>query len=523
METSVTKAQHRTGGALGRSRHKLFLALLAPLLLVGCNFAPDYAPPAIEVPAKFKERGTWVEAHPRDHLSRGPWWRALGDRTLDELEPQVDLANPNLAAALAAYDQARAFTAKAASALLPHLDLDNSLSANKESAHRPTRKADTPFSTAGYLNQLLDNRPLNEPNHFGNNLLTLQSSYEVDLWGRVRNAVAIGVANSESAAAELESVRLSLQAELARTYIALRGLDSEAKLLESTVQAYARALELTKSLEVGKIGAPADQARARAQLEVTRAQLLDVKARRAVLEHAIASLVGKPASSFSILPASLAILAPKIPPGAPLDLLERRPDISAAERQVAAANAAIGVAKAGFFPRLVINLSGGTQDTGLSLFNFRNSIWSLGPSVTLPIFDAGARAADLANADAVYLETVARYRATVLRAYQEVEDSLSNLRLLAHEQRTVETASAAAQKVLSISLTLYRDGATNYLDVVTAQTAALEAERTVISLKTRRAEADLGLMVALGGGFVAETTLAKDRAVEAASTEHIPK
>jgi outer membrane protein, multidrug efflux system len=523
VEASVSGSANKVREALWKGRPKGLLAFLAPILLTGCNFAPDYAPPSVEVPVKFKESATWNEARPRDDLPRGPWWRALGDRTLDELEPQVDLANPNLAAALAAYDQARAFSAKAASALLPHVDLDNSLSANKESAHRPRRKADRPFSAAGYFNQLLDNRPLNEPDHYGDNLLTLQSSYEVDLWGHVRNAVAIGVANSESAAADLESVRLSLQAELARTYVALRGLDSEAKLLESTVQAYTRAFELTKTLVGGKIGAPADEARAQAQLEATRAQLWDVQSRRALLDHAIASLVGKPASSFSIAPASLAIFAPKIPPGAPLDLLERRPDIAATERQVAAANAAIGVAKAAFFPRLVINLSGGTQDTGLSLFNFRNSIWSLGPSATLPIFDAGARAADLAYADAVYLETAARYRATVLRAYQEVEDSLSTLRLLAKEQRSVETASAAAQKVLNISLTLYRDGATNYLDVVTAQTAALDAERTVITLKTRRVEADVGLMVALGGGFVAETTPAKERAVETAATEHIPK
>ncbi len=494
-----------------------FPALSVLLFLSGCNFAPSYAPPPIEVPVKYKESGKgsggWKEARPRDDLPRGPWWRALGDHGLDELEEQVDAANPNLAAAVASFDQAQAYSAKAASALMPHVDLNNSLTANKESQHRPFRKSNRPFTVPGYFNELTDNRPLNEPDHYGNNLLTLQSSYEIDLWGRVRNAVAASVANTESAAAELESVRLSLQAELARDYVALRGLDSEIKLLEDTVRAYTQAFVLAKTLVSGKIGAPADEPRAQAQLEYTRAQLFDLKSRRALLEHAIASLIGKPASSFAIPPASLSIFGPKIPAGVPLDLLERRPDIAAAERQVAAANAEIGVAKAAFFPRVTINLLGGTQDTGLSLFNFRNSIWTLGPSMTLPIFDAGLRAADLARADAAYLETAARYRATVLLAYQEVEDALSNLHWLAGEQRSLDTSASAAQKVLNISLTLYRDGATNYLDVVVAQTTLLEAQRAALEVRTRRLEADVALIVALGGGWSIGEPAPAERAI----------
>ena len=505
----------RRGRILPRARR--LLLVIVPLLLSGCNFAPPYEPPPLEVPVKYKEsgkgRGGWKEACPRDDLPRGPWWRALGDHVLDGLEEQVDAANPNLAAAVASFDEAQAYSAKAASALLPHVDLNNTLTANKESQHRPFRKSNRPFTVQGYFNELTDNRPLNEPDHYGNNLLTLQSSYEIDLWGRVRNAVAASVANSESAAAELESVRLSLHAELARDYVALRGLDSEIKLLEDTVRAYTQAFVLAKTLVNGKIGAPADEPRAQAQLEYTRAQLLDLKSRRALLEHAIASLIGKPASAFSVAPASLSVFAPKIPAGVPLDLLERRPDIAAAERQVAAANAEIGVAKAAFFPRVTINLMGGTQDTGLSLFNFRNSIWTLGPSITLPIFDAGLRAADLARADAAYLEMAARYRATVLLAYQEVEDALSNLRWLAGEQRSLDTASSAAQKVLNISLTLYRDGATNYLDVVIAQTTLLEAQRTALEIRTRRLEADVALIVALGGGWSAADPALPDHAV----------
>ena len=475
--------------------------LLTPLLLGGCDLAPEYKPPVVQTPAKFKEGGNWGQARPRDDQPRGVWWQCLNDRVLNELEPQVDTGNQDIAAALAVLDQSRAYVAKAQSGLMPTVDLDNSYSSNKSSAHRPHRKADTPVTAAGIAQTWLDNRPLNEPDHYGDNILKLQASYEVDLWGRVRDKIAAGEARAQANAADLELMRLSLQAELARIYVAMRGLDSEAKLLGDTVNAYEKALALTQALVSGKIGAPADEARAAAQLEVARAQLMDIKARRALYEHAIATLIGQPASSFSIPPAPLSTVAPKTPPGVPLDLLERRPDIAAAERRVAAANETIGVARAAFFPRLTINLSGGTEDTGLSLFNMRNSIWSLGPAVTLPIFDGGARLADLSAADSAYLETVAQYRGTVLRAYQEVEDNLALLRWLTKETQSMTAARASAEKVLGISLTLYRDGATNYLDVVIAQTAALEAERAVLVLQTRKLQASVGLILALGGGW----------------------
>ena len=483
-------------------------ALFALLLLGACNFAPAYAPPVVEMPKQFKEGGAgpaFEEARPCDDKPRGPWWKSFNDRVLDALEPKIDEANQDLAGALAALDHARAYVAKAQAALLPTVNLNNSYSANKQSAHRPLRKSDRPFSVDNQIESYLDGRPVNEPDHYGDNLLTLQSSYEVDLWGRVRNSVALGEANAESSAAQMQSVRLSLQAELARNYLALRGLDSEIKLLNDTVDAYRRALVLTKTRVEGQIASPEDEARAQAQLEFAKAQLVDVMAQRALLEHAIATLIGKPASSFALSPAPLLNGAPAVPAGVPSTLLERRPDIAAAERQVAAANAEIGIARAAFFPRLTIKLSGGTEDTGLSLLNMRNSIWSVGPAITLPIFDGGARKADLAGAEAVYMQTVAHYRGSVLQAIQEVEDNLSTLRWLAKELRSMETGAAAAEKVLGISLTLYRDGATNYLDVVTAQTAALEAERSVLSLKTRRVEADVALMVALGGGWSVKT------------------
>lgn len=490
------------------------LAAISPfLLLAACNLAPNYSPPTIEIPVKYKEAGVWNEARPRDDRPRGAWWLVFNDRTLNQLEPQVESSNQDIAAALAAIDQARAFAARAEAGLFPFVELDNSLSANKESRHRPFRKSNRPQTTEGELQSLLTDRPLNEPDHFGNNLLHLQSSYEIDLWGRVRNAVAAAQAQAEATAADLESIRLSFQAELARDYIDLRGIDSEEKLLSDTIASYKQALELTKAREEGQIASPADVPRAEAQLETVRAQLADLSARRDLLEHAIATLVGKPASTFPVSPRATSISLPSFPPSVPSTLLERRPDIAAAERRVAAANQSIGIARAAFFPRVTINLAAGTQDTGLGLLNFRNSIWSVGPAVTLPIFDAGARLADLAGVEAAYAETVARYRATVLRALQEVEDNLGTLKWLRKEARNVNAVVSSTQKVLNVSLTLYRDGAVTYLDVVVAQTAALDAQRTALALKTRELQASVSLILALGGELSSsalEASIARD-------------
>jgi outer membrane protein, multidrug efflux system len=482
---------------------RVLLICLSPLTLCACNLAPEYAPPDVEVPVKFKEAKSWMEAKPQDDVPRGPWWRGLNDKTLSELEEQVDVHNQTLAAQVAILDQARAYTAQAQAGLFPTLALNNSYSANKQSAHRPLRTSNRAPNVPGYEQALIDNRPFNQPDHYGNNLLALQSSYEVDLWGRVRNTIAARESEIMASAADLESIRLSLQAELARDYIALRGLDSQIALYTRVVDSYRRAFELVKTLVKGNIGAPADEPRAEGQLEVAKAQRDDLLARRAIYEHAIATLIGKPASSFSIRPGSERIAQPTIPSSVPLSLLERRPDIAAAERRVAAANQTIGVARAAFFPRLTINLLGGTQDTGLSLLNFRNSMWSVGPAVTLPIFDGGLRRAELAGAEAAYLQTVAEYRATVLRGYQEVEDSLANLRWFSKESTSLNIAVTSSQKVLDTSLTLYREGATNYLDVITAQTASLDAQDALVTLQTRRLQAAVALMLALGGGWSA--------------------
>jgi NodT family efflux transporter outer membrane factor (OMF) lipoprotein len=454
--------------------------------LGACDFAPKYRPPAIAIPVSYKETGPWRQAQPADTAPRRPWWQEFGDATLDSLETQVDTANPDIAGASAAYAQARALADQAEAGLFPTLEADASLSRNRQSAHRPLRSK-------------------TQPTYYGANTLGLQASYEVDLWGRVHDAVAAGKAGAQAGAATLESVRLILHAELASDYVALRGLDAEAKLLADTVAAYARALELTRDREQGDIASGLDVSRAEDQLDTARAQQSDVGERRAVLEHAIARLVGQPASSFLLPPDLSPIGLPEIPPGVPSELLQRRPDVAAAERHAAAANELIGVAEAAFYPRFTIGLGGGFQDTGLNLLSLPESFWSVGPAVSLPIFEGGLLFAQLAGAKAQFDLAAADYKGTVLDAIQEVEDNLARLRWLARQAKDEDAAVAAAQKTLQLSMNLYRDGAVSYLEVVTAQTSALDAQRAALDLRTRRLSACVGLIRALGGGWMTES------------------
>lgn len=470
----------------------VLLGMIVPSLVVGaCDLAPPYKPPAATLPAKFKEGGIWHVADPGDRLPRGPWWTVFKDRTLDALEPQVDDANQTLAAAFANYQQARATVQQAEAGLYPTVGFAGQLSTNRQSDHRPLRSAD-------------------QPSHYGDNSLETQSSYEIDLWGRVRNTISATAAEAQAQAALLENVRLSLHAELARDYVALRGLDRELQLLRATSKAYQDALTLTQNRLAGKIASPMDVARAQSQLETAKALIDDTSARRALLEHAIATLIGKPASAFTIPLAPVVVATPRGPAAVPSTLLERRPDIAAAEREVAAANAEIGVAKAAFYPRFFLNLTAGTQDTGLHLLDLNNELFSLGPSVSLPIFDGGRLTAELEATLARRDETVAGYRATVLRAVQEVEDALALDHYLRLEGTRLDAAVAAEKKVLDLSLTLYRDGATTYLDVVTAQTTLLDQERASLVVLTRRLGASVNLFVALGGGWTPPVHVASE-------------
>ncbi len=320
----------------------------------------------------------------------------------------------------------------------------------------------------------------------------------------MRDLIKAANAQAQASADALAQAKLELHAELATAYIELRGIDAQAKLLADTIANYQAALNLTRSRLAADIAPPIDVERATTQLENVKAQASDLLVRRSALEDAIAALVGQSASSFKVAVTSAPIALPRRPRATPADVLRRRPDVAESERFIEAANANIGVARAAFYPRFTISLLGGSQDTGLNLLTPGNSIYSVGPAVSLPLFDAGLRKAQLEAADASYAQAIATYRSTILQAVREVEDNLSALRWLGDEARSTAAAADAAQKAADMAMALYRDGASSYLDVVTAQNAALEAQRLEIALRTRQLDANVALMLALGGGWAAE-------------------
>lgn len=458
-----------------------FAAVLA-LALGGCSLAPAYAPPAVAVPAAYKEAGPWTQATPMDTAPRGAWWQAFGDPVLDDLESRIERANPTLAAALARYDHARAAASQARAGLFPEIDASADVVRERVSAGRP-------LSASGQAARYTDR-------DVGASL-----SYELDLWGRVRNAVRAGAAEAKASEADVAAARLSLQAQLADTYFALRGADAEARLLADTVAAYERAAELTRTRHDGGIASGLDVSRAQTILSTARASLSEVAADRAIAEHRIAALVGEPAGSFAIAPATPALTPLVFPASTPSTLLQRRPDIAAAERRVAAANARIGVARAALFPSITLGGSGGFETTSGNLLSAPFGFWALGPaSAVLALFDGGKRRAGVRISRADYEEAAANYRETVLGAFREVEDNLALAHHLAAETKDQRAAAAAAEHTRDLALVRYRDGASDYLDVVTAQTAALESERAVLNLETRRLTVSVDGIRALGGG-----------------------
>jgi outer membrane protein, multidrug efflux system len=459
---------------------RLWLATLIALALGGCDFAPRYIQLSVPLPAKFKETPTSGVELSLDN----PWWLSFRDRALDDLQAQLDAANPDLAAAVSAHDIAVARAAEVASGLLSQVGANGEITANRQSDNRPLRSK-------------------GQPDFYGDNLLGGQVSYEIDIWGRVRDLAKAANLSAEASADALAQARLELHAELARAYVQLRGLDRQAKLISDTIGIYRSALDLTKSRLAAQIASPVDVDRAQTQLSSAEAQGSEIALQRAALENAIAAYVGKPAASFSVPKNASSLPVPRRPRATPADVLRRRPDVAEQERLTAAANQGVGAARANFFPKFTLLALGGTQDTGFRLFNPGNAFGVIGPSATFPLFDAGLRQAELDVAKAQFTEAADDYRATVLRVIKEVEDSLSALRWLAKESQQTATEAAAARRAADLSMTLYRDGASSFLDVVTAQSAALEAERRTIILHTRELETNIRLMLALGGGWEA--------------------
>jgi len=461
-------------------------ALLACGLLSACNLAPDYKVPETPQPAAYRETGPWVAATAPDALPREAWWTLYGDTTLNDLEGRIEAANPTLAQAMARYDAAQGYLAQAQSAILPTLALGGHANSDKQSANRPLRSA-------------------NQPTYYGDDLAAGDLSWDLDLWGRVRNEVVAGKAEAQASFADLEGVRLSLQAQLADDYLGLRGLDAEERLLKDAAGIYGKALDLTNYRHDKGIASGLDVGRAQAQFSDAQAQLSDVQASRALLEHAIASLVGESASSFAVPAVVTAFKVPNVPAGVPSTLLQRRPDIASAERLVAATNAGIGVARAAFYPDISLSALAGVQGTGNdALFTAPDAFWALGPSMALTLFDNGRHEGELAVAKAANASAAAAYRGTVLKAFQEVEDNLALLNRLAEAADARAASVKAATRTQDLALALYRNGALGFLDVVVAQATALQAQQAALSIQTRRLQSSVGLIHALGGGWTTQ-------------------
>lgn len=471
----------------GLARKPRVLIGCSVLWIAGCAVGPKYVRPAAEAPPSYKETpDNWKPAQPSDAIAKGNWWEAYQDPQLNALEEQVNISNQSLKAAQDQFLEARAAVRIARSNYFPSVTGGLSATCSHASSNRPKLSPSTATSVT-------------DSSDF---VLPVDASYEADVWGRVRRTVEASRSEAQASAADLANVSLSLHAELALDYFQLRGLDAQKELLDSTVVAFQKALELTQTRYNGGLASAVDVAQAQTQLETTRAQAVDVQVQRAAFEHGIAVLVGKPASDFTLAGSPLKTPPPMIPPGLPSDLLERRPDISAAERRTQEANAQIGVAKAAYFPLITLSGAGGFESRAIStLIQGPSGFWSLGANASQVLFDAGRRRAISDQARAAYDQSVANYRQTVLTAFQEVEDNLAALRILENEAQTESVAVAAAEHSVALSTNRYKGGVANYLEVITAQSVALTDERTAVDILTRRLSASVSLIKAIGGGW----------------------
>lgn len=463
---------------------------LALALLTGCAVGPNYHRPAVETPSAWKSE--WKIAEPRDTAPRGAWWEIFGDETLNALQAQAITSNQDLKAALARVAQARSVARVSASEFFPNVDL-NATGVRSRSVPLGPSGGGGSSTPGGFVSKPFTQTIYRVP---------LDLSYEIDLWGRVRRAFESSRAEAKASVAAFESVRLILSADVARNYFQLGELDSEVAILEETVELRRDALQVVQRRFDSGIVSELDVARAKTELATAEADLIDVRRRRAEIENALAVLCGQPASNFKVDARPLALKPPSVPPGLPSDLLERRPDVAEAERSLVAANAQIGVAIAGFFPVVRMTGSAGYESLELDdLFKWDSRTWSLGPSISLPIFTGGRTLANVRNARARYDETVAQYRQQVLIAFRDVEDALVNLRMRAEHADALERVVTAARETAALSRLRYEQGLVNYLEVVDAERSRLQAERAAVQVLSDRLISTVLLVKAIGGGF----------------------
>ena len=473
--------------------HFAGLLCISVLLVAGCTVGPNYHRPDAPTAPAFKEtavvpppnppNGGWKQVSPNDSALRANWWEIYQDPQLDKLEQQVAVSNQRLKASYEQYMQARAAVQVSRAQYFPTVQAGPSAARDRQSQNRPLH---VPGSNNTYNDLFLQG----------------QVSWEPDLWGNIRRQVEAQRASAQASAADLANVELSLRSELALDYFEMRGLDTQQRLLDTTVQQFEQFLQLTTTRFRGGVASESDLAMAQTQLDQTRAQALDVGVARAQFEHAIATLTGVPASSFSLPPAPLDLPLPQVPVGVPSQLLERRPDVAAAERRANAANAQIGVAVAAYYPTISITGAGGFESKNAgTLIQGPSALWSLGGSAVELLFDAGRRHALTNEARDVYEQNTANYRQTVLQAFQEVEDNLSGLRILDRESAAQQRAVQSARHSLDLSTNRYKGGVTTYLEVITAQTTQLANERTAADIATREFVSSVQLIKALGGGW----------------------
>ncbi len=467
-----------------------FIASLAALSLTACAVGPDYERPSAPVPQQYKELQGWKVAQPQDAKDRGPWWSVFADPTLDDLEKQVDISNQNIQAAAAAYLVTTAQVREARASLFPTLDLG--VTGNRQGSNHTvtTNVGNNKVSSIGVSNSYEAD---------------INSSWDLDIWGKARRGEESAVANAQANAALLASARLSAQASLAVDYFSLRAADQLQKLLDDTVAAYQRSLSITQNQYSVGVASRLDVITAQTQLDTAESAAANVGVQRAIYEHAIAVLIGKAPADFSLPPADLTAAVPEVPVSLPSELLERRPDIAVSERQMAAANAEIGVEKASYYPDISLTgLLGFTNDAFAHLVSQSHRIWSLGAAADENLFAGGGQVAAVSAAEATYDENVADYRQSVLTAFQGVEDQLATLRILGKQAAIQDEAVKDATQAASIALNQYRAGTVAYTAVVTAQATQLSTEQQALNLQQSRLVATVTLIEDLGGGWSAD-------------------